>query len=367
MYGGQQECYLKNVAEIVSTTSAKISHAVAFNSDLSALFREILGELGAERNRIAREHGTKDAEHFGVYRHGETYIGSNFTTHLTGCYSEYNQKLLILMQKHLSGMAHTLREFQQTDFCKKENKTLNRNSSLDIKLLTTDTLSEWAFMPTINEFKRLAALCSVKISEDEFSQQIFETFLTNERAMRDLKAKSPLDYRNLKIITAIQIARERSPEWKKSDWVLATRRLEVNGKMYALSQYFTWIYRDFVEDPIQHMTGKSVITIIHQDPFLIDDMISDIGKIFKRIIEWNKGSKETLQSDMALFRYTLDHTAPFQRGSAAVTEWLEASLYRYHGLHLSYTPGRMVNLEALCLPFPQFVAEYPSMIELHSL
>src|SRR5262249_5593987 len=121
------------------------------------------------------------------------------------------------------------------------------------------------------------------------------------------------------------------------------------------------------EDPVEHMTGRSIVAILHQDPFLIEFMLNDIAKIFKRIIEWNSADIKTLKEDIALFQYEFAHDMTFTRGSAAISEYFEMAFYEYHGFKLSYNDEKMVNLEALTSSLKEFVQNYDSMIRLDKI
>ena len=45
----------------------------------------------------------------------------------------------------------------------------------------------------------------------------------------------------------------------------------------------------------------------------------------------------------------------------AISEWIELAIYESHGFEMKYKLP--VNLEALTLPFQEFVEKYPSMVD----
>lgn len=55
---------------------------------------------------------------------------------------------------------------------------------------------------------------------------------------------------------------------------------------------------------------------------------------------------------------------PFERGSAAIEEWIEMIIYRYHQCELEYKSGISINMEALTLLMDKFIEKYASMIKL---
>ncbi len=134
--------------------------------------------------------------------------------------------------------------------------------------------------------------------------------------------------------------------------------------MQDLSEYLTWADRDFVTDPVDQMTGRSIVAILHQDLFMTETMLDDIAKIFKNIIEWNGKKLKDLKDQIALFRYEHSHAMPFKRGSSAVAEWFERALYGAHGMKVAYNPDKSVDLEALTSSLKEFVDNYDTMITL---
>jgi hypothetical protein len=363
-YGGQQQQYLEQTKNIVRETAEKFRKAVQEKEDLQQIFHQTLTTLGEIRNNIASEHKTKNGHVYGVRRDRDGFPGICGMTPLSFPYDEYNRKLLPVLQKYLRGMDHTCREFQQKELSIQGKPCLGRASSIGLSILTSEDAEKWMLSVTFEECTRLCRLCSITPPEDPSQTEIiFTSMIKNREAMSTLKQNSIEDYKRLKVCLAIYDIKKRY-EWRKSDWVLVTERSEVGGKMYALSQYLTWMYRDYVEDPVEHMTDRSIVSIIHQDPFLIDPMLNDIARIFKEALEWNKANVTLLKNQMALLQYELAHAMPFIRGSAAISEWLEMALYRFHGFTLSYNPDKMVNLEALTSPLEEFVRNYDSMISL---
>jgi Avirulence protein len=363
-YGGQQQHYLEQTNKIVVETAEKFRKAVQEKEDLQAIFHQTLTKLGEMRNTIAKEHKTNDGDVFGVRRDSDNFRSICGITPLSFPYEEYNKKLLPVLQKHLGVMKHTCKEFQQKELSIQGKPCLGRASSMALSILPFEDMKKWAFLLTGEEVTRLCMLCSITPPEDSSQMQVlFDSMIINREAMSTLKQKSIEDYKRLKVCLAIADIKERYVG-RKSDWVVVTIRSEVDGKMYALSQYLTWMNRDFFEDPVEHMTDRSIVTILHQDPFLIDLMLNDIAKIFKEAIGWNKENVTLLKNQIALLQYELAHAMPFIRGSAAISEWLEMAIYRFHGFTLTYNPDKMVNLEALTSLLDEFVQNYDSMISL---
>lgn len=371
-YGGNQEGYLVKVKEIVNQAAGRFSSALQEKSDLTLLFHNTLQWMGEERNKLALEHKTKNGEKFGIRRDmdsspsGETALSP--ITSLYEPYDEYNAIMLKKLQPILAKMKHTLTDFTQTSCQIMGEPCLGRASSMNIEIINKDNDKAIKVIDFENCVK-MSELCGLKPPQNENDKFLFlNKLLSDSNALAKLKKASLEDYKLLKINKVILDVRdvERWKEWKKSDWVYITIRLEIDNKMYALSNYLTWMYRDFKEDPVEHMTGKAGITIMHQDKFLIPSTLNDAAKIFSKALLWNKEkeSLDTLKDNTALFVYELSHAMPHLRGSAAITEWFEQSIFLSLGYRLKYAKNKMVNMEALTSMPAEFVKNYKNFITL---
>jgi|GEM_PF-2728240 hypothetical protein len=119
-------------------------------------------------------------------------------------------------------------------------------------------------------------------------------------------------------------------------------------KRKILSDYFTGINIDssFFSAKEQHMQP---IHFVHQAPFLIDETLDLVAEIFAKAFVWKKKiGLQYLTIHIGLIRYLLTHIAPFKRGSAAISDWIETALYRYHGFS-DFQPSRQTDLKAISL------------------
>ena len=93
-------------------------------------------------------------------------------------------------------------------------------------------------------------------------------------------------------------------------------------------------------------------------------MLQEMASAFQKAVLWDRRDLFELKKLMALFRYGLV-CMPFARGTAAITEWLEAALYEYHGVQFQCDRDRMIDLEAYVHPFfSDFLEVYNSMYNL---
>ena len=364
----QQANFIQQTDHIVREATNRLHNAVESKRNLIDVFYEELALLGDQRNQIAVERESKNADLFGIRRDLTTsFAGPCAITSLCRPYDTYNQRLLPVLQQHLSTMRHTPRVFQQTELRIPSESCMNRKTFMDIQIFTYENQAAFVLNSTLEECQRLHSIYSSEPFDTTISPTDFFLNLTsNKEALQQIKRVSIEDYKKIKLLLAMSYMK-RKFEGRKSDWVLVTTRTEVNGKMYALSQYITWMNRDFQHDPVEQMTYNSIITLLHQDPFLIVDMLEDIAKLFKQVIEWDGIDRQELINHVALLQYEFAHAMPFKRGSAAISEWLEMIIYRYHGFSLNYTQSTKVNLEALTQPLKQFIEQYPSLIVLEEI
>lgn len=75
-----------------------------------------------------------------------------------------------------------------------------------------------------------------------------------------------------------------------------------------------------------------------------------------------------LKENMAYFRRYFAQCMPTERGSAAIGEIFEGTLYKYHNLHVTYNKAKMIDLEAhTTLLTSTFLSDYNSMVQLTPL
>ncbi|MCD6027787.1 MAG: hypothetical protein K0R08_2306 [Solimicrobium sp.] len=348
----QQSDYLLRVNTLKIAATSRVKQAVEEKRDLTNVFLEELATLGSIRNEIAVAHKVENSGLFGRRRDiSELYEDLIYVTALDFPYDGYNEKLLPVIQQHLKTMDYSLQNFKQKSLEINYAPLMNRKSSMEISIFDTESFS---------------AELSALTNED---MKLINTGAMNKdmEFFRKLKKTSPQKYKELKLKLAMQELRALFPKIKKSDWVLITRRLEVDGSMYAVSQYLTWMYRDFRKDPVENMTGSSVAAIIHQDVFLTEVMLNDIANLFKNIILCDGSDIHTLKEQVALFVYEFSHAMPFARGSAAVGEWLQSILFCYHGYEVTYSQNVPIDLEAQTLSLGEFVTKYLSIIQLEKI
>jgi hypothetical protein len=362
----QNQYYIQESEKIVSETATKFRQAVKDGKNLSELFYTTLEELGEARYQIALANKTDNVEFFGKRRDqilSEGEIPFSFTP-LYKPYETYNVSLLEKIQKHLSKMKHTKKEFIQTELCINYEPCLGRASRIEIKIMNEKSNNKILTLPEFENCLRLSPLCGLPPPQDQKGVLPFlDNLLKNESALKELRKNSLDDYLLLKIHKIIANIRkiEKWKELKKSDWVLVTVRSEIDNKLYALSYYLTWIYRDFKSDPVKYMTERSGITILHHDKFLIETTLKDVASLFVKALTCNEDKFDDLKDTMTLLSYEWSHIMPKRRGNSGEGEWIERALYAAKGYSLKYANSKLLNLEALTSSLPEFAKNYNAL------
>ena len=368
-FGGQQGDYLDQVRKVTSETVSQIQESVDSKKDLEKVFSSILTKLAKARSDIAIKHNTHAKERFGAFRgQGETDPGM-MITRLDNVYLKYNDRLLDVIKTHLKNMKHSKEKFEQTEL-KVSDNAFGRNTSWDISIMPIETIDQWCPDYSERHYQTICRECGISPMIKGSDLSDCYNSLMKKKNIELVKKNSLVEYKKLKTVHFIK---DISGDYKgaKTDWLLVTVRCEMRGKLYAFTQYLTWMCRNKKDDPVQYMStrpDKTIISLIHQDPFLINDSLLEIGRVFKKAVEWNREEGlEKLTHLIADITYLFSHAMPLERGSAAVGEWLEMALYQYHGFDIKYAEGVCVNMEALTLPYREFMEKYTSFFKIYPI
>ncbi|MCH9757054.1 MAG: hypothetical protein K0U37_07690 [Gammaproteobacteria bacterium] len=357
----RQSEYVRRSEEIVVEGTQRLASAVEEGQNLIEVFDELLIFLAQNRHEIAVSAGDKDAHQFGRRRDvGDLNNEPFMITPLDGQYLDYNKALLSDFQARLSEMPHTEMGFQQKKMKISGEPVMGRENSTEFLVIDKSNRKTLTYIDPVEHRKMLTQLTSEGLFNEE---KVHKAFTQDRDALYQFKKAYPTIYKKLKLMGYMQYLYSRF-EGQKSHWVVVTRRTQIGQQMYPSSQYLTWMHCNYNDDPVENMTDVSFIAIMHQDPFLIKRTLLDVAQLFKQSIETDPNNREALINLVGLFEVQLAHVTPFHRGSAAVSEWLEKIIYRYHGLTLRYTEGVSVNLKALTLDLKPFIDQYPEMIEL---
>lgn len=366
IFGDDQPDYIKKSKAIIQETVKRFEDGMDSSRDLTSIFFETIAFLGEKRHEIAADHHycAEYASMFGKRRDGDKIPGGVGMTFLNIQYEEYGQLMMKRLAAIVDKMKHDLKGFAEKTK-KVEERCLGRLSTFEVEIVDAQDVPKAGWHPgvTFEEFCAAAGIPPEEVSKlDEDDTIVTKEFL------RRIKLNHPVLYKRLKISAAFGQFIETFPSPTKRDlpdgsftydgvtgnlkslFVLATKRLEIGGKLVSVAQYLTWMYCTFKEDPVERMVRCSKVASIHQDTFLIAMTLDDVAAIFANAMVWNRATEsvQDLRDRVCLLRYGFSHAMPFSRGSAAIGEWLEAAIYKYHGfLNFRYVPEKCVELEAI--------------------
>lgn len=397
-FGSNQDDYLAKSQEIIDKTAERISAARSNGEDLQKLFFEIIADLSAHRAQIAKDHGTDKAENFGKRR--EQLPGNISILSMQGKYAAYNTKILNYFAKYLMQMALPNGQFEkERTFTSKCN---NKKSTLTIKVMTNEDMSNQGYFTNANEYypsyikhEEMELLrTGKKVLDEDYVKEYGDKF-------RKFKTEQPENYFKWRECTtnAQCLKRFPSPAFygltpqqvmqqfpkEEADFIIDNMktlhvrivlRTEIDGKLYRMTDYFTWMYetqqwltnKDPRHHPVERMKKMSKVIMLHQDMLLIEDTLKGVAKIFEANVKWDKNTQtlEELKESMAQMLYLLTHDVRDVRGTSSEDEKLEYSLYKSLGLVCEQNlKEKTVDLEAFAKPmFADFKKEYVSMTDL---
>lgn len=361
--GGNQQNFTDRSAIMASTTAALIKRAVDNFDDLEQLFHKTLESLSKARHQLALEYKITDAESFGIRRDGQAFDDIANCTYLSHALLEYNERVTATVQKHLS----KLQPFSSDDMTIPTTSWLGRKASLTYRVLKGDEIFKWGFEFSCERHQLLCRWCEVSTDDYPFSVENVVKLGKNKEAMVNLKKNAPKEYQRFKLDACIGEYHTQYPETIKSDFILVTVRDEVDGKMFALSQYFlNFPSAPTIAQRIEAIKDRSIVLLIHQDVFLLEPMLADIAKVFKQAILCHTNDLNSLKQHMALFKYQFSHAKPFFRGSAAISEWMERAVYAYQGYAVIYNNNKMPSFEARTSSLKEFADNYDSIVNIVS-
>ena len=145
-------------------------------------------------------------------------------------------------------------------------------------------------------------------------------------------------------------------------YVRVVLRLQVGKSMVLSTEAFTWLYRDHVTHPVDRMLKHSAVALFHQDNFRIAETVEVAAEIFAKAVESDAKDLQLLKGRCALFRTYFGQAMPLDRGTEAVAEWIEASIYDSFNCDVVYSG--LMGLKAMTsLDINEFVRSYDQLVK----
>lgn len=360
-FGGQQSVYLLRSQEIIEKTSNRILEAIQNRKDLTELFHELLGELGQQRQMIAKRAGTENWQHFGKLRFTNQTSSAMYTCLGIPRYEEYNKRVLGRLNRFYK------------DYFEKNEKTPSKSLKF-VKCLDRQSTFELSFERIESIPERLRKVINQKKELTETLGKRFNVpadFVMQEQNITDvLKKTSPREYTRIRDFTTLETLVAASVDLLTLPGLVKVRKIDGLMKLVITGEIivdgaprrinFTEIHAFKHKDT--NFT-ESTALMVHQDSFHHEPILGDIAKIFRETIEIPSENLDKIKEKSALFKYLFSHATPYERGSAAIGEWLERSLYLYHGYSMTYSDQYSPDLEALIEPFGNFWKKYNDIVK----
>lgn len=361
-FGGKQSDYLAKSVQYIQETAARITAARKNGEDLTQLFFTVIADLSSKRAELAKAHDTPKAELFGLRRDRcRPGLASHLT--LTYPYQHVADKLLELFAKHLKGLESN-GKFQESlkiqDACRK------RITTLQINVIDQEDLERRENCFTFDDLPDYFSRAYINTKREWTEAEKIDFRSRVER----FKKEKPEHYRHIRFFNAIRELDKSCPQpiyRHRTHIVHTVLRTSVDGSLYSLNEYFTWLNKNADTDPLQDMLTNSKVLTFQQDEFLIQKTLDEIAKVFQRAVSWTREQPLTeLKSTMAEFCYLTAHNMRDVRGTAAATEWLERAIYSMHGIEYRLRDkSQLVDLEAYAHPlFSDFLKAYYQLVEL---
>lgn len=351
-YGGRQEDFLRRSSAIVEEGVERVTKAHKGEESLKQLYLSLFHEFRGQRQQIAQDHGTPKAEFFGRMRN-HPKVPTLYHTILDHEYAEYGMKIKVILKGFLDQMRGT----SKRTFEFPTDPNFPRYSCIEVEVLEQKDLMErgWLSPPTLEE---------INLPDLEYNAL---GQLSHESLARVKKERKPM-YQRLGMFQKFVLLQSEFPSPKvvgqnehgvvfdypereknlKSLFVRAVVKQEVEGKVYHVYEYLTWMYRDHRTDPHERMVRDSTPILFHLDGLNIDDpAMGDLASLFAKAV---LSDEKLLKYKVCEYRKFQAFVMPICRGNASTTEWYEQLLFKIHHLQLNFKKGVHPDLEGFATP-----------------
>ncbi len=372
MYGNQQQDFQQMSSQFIDQGVKLLREKLSAQISPKEAFFSLLQVYQANRKEIAIKHSTQNAGFFGLSRDNqENFCGSSSQTILAAQYSEYNEIFLRQLADKIYRMANNnLENIHQRKKMEAFEKAFGMTFKFSIEFRNTEDLQNMYQSVRSSKF----------LMQHTFKPLNFQQLFTDYRQLERLKKIEPDTYRHLHLNMVIhtitekfmvpmkkRLMQEKSNEIDLDQGcylIQATLRVVIDEKLYALSNYFTWMHIGS-KNPLETMRKYSTAVILHQDSFLNRPTLEKIAEVFAEAIAWkkNRDDLQILKQNVALLRFLYAHCMPSHRGDGAIGDWLELTLYHFHDFKAFYDQNKMSNMEPVSsLSFKRYWDNYDQII-----
>lgn len=368
-----QELYNRRSLQIVNAAAEAVKADLHAKKDPVAIFRNLLESLATERQKLAKELGTRDAEMFGQWmdRNGsDSFIATSLGAEQ---YQRYGNRILGAIQKRLKELIKS----KQTAY-HKEDKNFwkgwgDNTCRVYVKVIGAEMIESWA---QIRQGESMSSKKAMQTIGKDLSEVLIETNDGVKITCEDLGKGILLAnawYPSVREAKGTPIAHNL-----KNTYILMTVVLKVEGVWRTMTSYLTWAYEDHpyqlteeiidrmgqdCVDPIDRFPRKqSQIVILHNcRQEKIEAVIQASGRIFSQVAAWDRKDMAELKRWRDEIAYNIVELNPWIRGTGAIVKYTDAVMRKIHGFELvPYHPEKFLDLEVHANPFkPNFLRDNP--------
>lgn len=330
-------------------------------------FPHVIDRLGEVRREFAHLVQDEDTVLFGKRRDAAAFSKAlAFGTPMSknGKYSNCNKAICDWMIQSVKTTSKKSKKKKFKKLIVKEDRHNQLSSSIRIRVLSIQELKNGKLLEfDENElpewFPRNLYIkaSSPEVLSEEENQLLYDSF-------KRLKNECPELYDRSKLYNVLGGFAAKIQNHSKDFFIIADAAVQVGNRMLPTSQYITYLAERGGEHPLERMRQEAAVLIEHQDKYLIEETMQEIGNLFAGAICAGRGNKVAeMQNYTARMQYLFNHCCPFARGSASVSEALATIIYRSCGFDVKWL--KKPDLEALAQPiFSVFLENYPQILKL---
>jgi hypothetical protein len=365
-YGGRQKEFLYYSSQVIHEATGEIKAALKNQENLEELFFKLLHLFGSRRQALAYAHHTPNAGLFGMSRLAKDRSILVEYTPLKGPYDAYRKKILKNIVPRLRQMFDSTVNLREARW--KEKSCMGRQASFEVEILNAENQEKWRILDRLEIYQAICKTVGVLPRAGAFRNEWLDELVENRGAMQELKGKSIELYKKIKFSYGLSAFISDLPNIKVTDYVFAKYCLDVAGvPNVALTYYITAFNRNTATDPFEDMLESAPVCLLHQDPFLLPQMLKESAKLFKEAVSVDPKDKKMLKERVCLWNIAFSHAMPCFRGAGTLSEWFESSMYEALGSQLLYNSEMNVNLEMQTSSPADALSRYPTMIQLTQL
>lgn len=147
---------------------------------------------------------------------------------------------------------------------------------------------------------------------------------------------------------------------RANGYIMSTLHIEKDGIRHPVTTHMTSFRIDSLKPGVaaHKLVSKRGLDdydlnsgglLIHRGDITTTAYFNEIlSEKFQQALDWDGADQQALNRLVGEIHFILAHAMFYHRGSAAVSEWLVKTIYKYHGFRLEkLKPGVMLDLEAL--------------------